>query len=575
MRSPKFLVRAGLTLLLLTPAIAPAVAQTAAPPPPPPRPMPGTPPRDAAAEKTGTAVLSGRVTAAEGGKPLRRALVRVSSQELPQGRTVSTDAEGRWQLKALPAGSYRLSVSKGGYVEIGYGQLRPFESGKVLELSDGQTMEKLDVSLPRAGVITGRVVDEFGEPVTGARVAPMRYRYVSGQRRLVMMAGSDTTDDIGQYRLHGLSPGEYYVSAQMSPGMLFGQSDDRIGYTTTYYPGTAVVPEAQRVAVTVGQETAQINFAMSASRVATISGSAVSATGRPIDRGFLTLVTTTGGMPTMSLGNQLKPDGTFQFSNVTPGEYRVQVQHVPNADSLTMISSTMPNAEFGSVAVTVSGADITGLSIVTSPGATATGRIVFEGASKPPVAPSALMVFASPVEMTTMMMGGGVRVKDDWTFEAGGLFERRRFRINAPPQGWYLKSVTQEGTDITDTGIELKEGMQASGIEIVLTQRVAEITGTVQDARARPITDYAIVAFASDNARWGYQTRHIRATRPNQDGRFSVKGLPPEDYLLVAVEYLEPGEENDPEQLEKWRNSATRVSLQEGDQKTVTLKLIQ
>ena len=236
--------------------------------------------------------------AADTGKPLRRALVRASSQETPQGRSVSTDADGRWQLKSLPAGSYRVSVSKGGYVDIAYGQLRPFEAGKVLELADGQTMEKLDVTLPRAGVITGRVLDEFGEPLTGARVQPMRYRYVGGQRRLTPIAIGDTTDDIGQFRLHGLSPGEYFVSAQMSAGLMFGQSDDRVGYGTTYFPGTAVQTEAQRVRVAVGQETAQINITMATSRIATISGTAVSSAGRPISRGILMLASNRRGEPT-------------------------------------------------------------------------------------------------------------------------------------------------------------------------------------------------------------------------------------------------------------------------------------
>ena len=527
------------------------------------------------AEKVGTAVLSGRVVAAEGGKPLRRALVRASAQELPQGRSISTDADGRWQLKGLPAGSYRISVSKGGYVDIAYGQLRPFEGGKVLELAEGQVIEKLDVSLPRAGVITGRVFDEFGEPITGARVSPMRYRYISGQRRLLGMAAGDTTDDIGQYRLHGLSPGEYYVSAQASVGSMFGQSDDRVGYATTYYPGTAASSEAQRVSVAVGQETAQVNFSMSSSRIASVSGTAVSSSGRPIDRGFLSLVSSVAGMPMMSLGTQLKPDGSFQFSNVTPGEYRIQVQHAPSADGLPVMSTSAPNAEFGSVTITVTGQDISGLSIVTAPGATASGRIVFEGAAKPPIAPSALTLLAVPAEMTSMMMGGGpIRVKDDWTFEATSLFERRRFRVNMPQSGWYLKSVTLEGNDITDSGLELKEGQQAAGIEIVLTQRAPEIAGSVQDSQGRPIADYVVVAFAADNSKWGYQTRFIRSARPNQDGRFSMKGLPPEDYLVVALEYLEAGEEGDPEQLDKWRGSATRVPLKDGEQKLLTLKLV-
>ena len=100
---------------------------------------------------------------------------------------MSTDADGRWQIKTLPAGSYRVSVSKGGFVDIAYGQKRPFEGGKVLDLAEGQTIEKVDVSLPRAGVITGQVLDEFGEPVTGARVSAMRYRYVGGQRRMTAM----------------------------------------------------------------------------------------------------------------------------------------------------------------------------------------------------------------------------------------------------------------------------------------------------------------------------------------------------------------------------------------------------
>lgn len=557
-----------------------ATAQTAAPPPgqlPPPRTMPGmaAPPRDNPQEKTGTAVLSGRVVAADTGKPLRRALVRASSQETPQGRSVSTDPDGRWQLKSLPAGSYRVTISKGGYVDIAYGQQRPFEAGKVLELADGQTIEKLDVTLPRAGVITGRVLDEFGEPLTGARVQPMRYRYVGGQRRLSPIAIGDTTDDIGQFRLHGLSPGEYFVSVQMSAGLMFGQSDDKVGYGTTYFPGTAVQTEAQRVKVAIGQETSQVNITMATSRIATISGTAVNSSGRAITRGVLMLTSNFGGASMMSMGTSLKPDGSFLFSNVSPGEYRIQVQYTPNPDEVVVFSGGgAPGSEVGSVAVTVTGNDITGLTLATSPGATASGRIVFEGGARPTIAPAALNAGTMPVEFGIMPMGGGVRVRDDWTFEATGLTERRRFRVS-PPQGWYLKSVLHDGTDITDTGIDFKEGQQVAGIDIVLTQRATDVSGAVQDSRARPITDFVVVAFSTDNTRWGYMTRYVRTVRPNQEGRYSIKGLPPGDYHLIALDYLETGEEGDPEQLEKWKANATRVTLADGEPKSVTLKLNQ
>jgi hypothetical protein len=135
--------------------------------------------------------------------------------------------------------------------------------------------------------------------------------------------------------------------------------------------------------------------------------------------------------------------------------------------------------------------------------------------------------------------------------------------------------VNHDSSDITDTGIDFKEGQQVAGIEIVLTQRATDVSGTVQDSRARPITDFVVVAFSPDSRKWGYMTRHVRTARPNQEGRFSIKGLPPEEYYLIALDYLEAGEEGDPEQLEKWKTNATRVTLADGEPKTLTLKLNQ
>jgi len=84
-----------------------------------------------------------------------------------------------------------------------------------------------------------------------------------------------------------------------------------------------------------------------------------------------------------------------------------------------------------------------------------------------------------------------------------------------------------------------------------------------------------VVAFSSDSTRWGYMTRFVRTVRPNQEGRFSIKGLPPDEYYLIALDYLELGEEGDPEQLEKWKGNATRITMADGEQKSLTLKLNQ
>ena len=94
------------------------------------RPMGRTGPRDNQAPQTGTARLRGRVVGGESGQALRRAVVRLNGQEFREGRVASTDEEGRWEIKDLPAGRYNLSASKGGYVQLNYGQRRPFERGR-------------------------------------------------------------------------------------------------------------------------------------------------------------------------------------------------------------------------------------------------------------------------------------------------------------------------------------------------------------------------------------------------------------------------------------------------------------
>src|SRR5690606_1485018 len=137
---------------------------------------------------------------------------------------------------------------------LSYGQRRPFEAGKPVEVAEGKHVEKLDVALPRGGAITGRVVDEFGEPVGNAAVSAMRYAFAGGQRRLLPNGVTDRTDDLGQFRVHGLSPGDYYVSVRANSNAFLETSEGAVGYAETFYPGTLNPAEATRLHLAVGQE---------------------------------------------------------------------------------------------------------------------------------------------------------------------------------------------------------------------------------------------------------------------------------------------------------------------------------
>src|SRR4029079_1884247 len=136
-------------------------------------------------------------------------------------KAAMTDAEGRYEFRDLPAGRFNLSVTKSGFVSMQYGQSRPFEPGRPIELTDAQVMDKADVALPRGSVLAGRVVDEAGEAVAEADVTAMRMQYQNGRRRLVPSGRNASTNDLGQFRIYGLPPGEYYVSATLrSAGMV-------------------------------------------------------------------------------------------------------------------------------------------------------------------------------------------------------------------------------------------------------------------------------------------------------------------------------------------------------------------
>lgn len=568
---------------------APAMEQqgfTAAPAPPQPQPgivpnlPPGVPPGGPAGlpardqgRRTGTARIRGRIIAADTGQPLRRATVRASAPEIREMVSTTTDADGLYELRELPAGRYTVTASKGAYATLSYGQTRAAEGGRPIEIKDNQTIDRIDLRLPRGGIITGVVLDEFGEPMPDAQVSALRQQYVSGRRRLMPVSGFTTTNDIGAFRLFGLAPGSYYLSVSLRPMfvMMNDRSDDRTGYAPTYYPGTNDVASAQRLTVAAGQTLNDINVSLAPTQTARLSGTVVDSSGQPVRTGAVMAMprggVTVSMMPTVG---PIRPDGTFTINSVAPGEYVLRATMPPDA-----------NGGAGTTAVatvSVSGQDVSGIQLIPVAPSMVRGRITLDGGTVQAYGGTPPQLIFNSVDPDDfgpgmMSMPAMFTPRDDLTFETKATTGRLVARLMAADGRWSLKAVRHQGVDVTDSGLEVRPGQDLSDVEVELTSQKQEISGLVTAAGGKPTNSYTAVIFPQDRELWRGISRYVAVGRPDQEGRFRVRNLPPGDYYAVAVEYVEPGAWMDPDFLDSVRHAGTSVSLHDGETKTVDLRL--
>jgi len=520
----------------------------------PPRDQPASPP-------AGKGVIRGRVVRADTGEPLRRVQVRMiewSSRDGSGPAATMTDADGRYELTQLPAGQYQLRASRGGYVEVAYGQRRPFERGRPIELAEGAVLQNIDFALPPGAVVTGRVVDEAGDAVAHVSVSLARRQYSEGARRLVAQSGS-STNDLGEFRIFGAPPGDYVIVATFDT-MELG-SRDRVRYVPTYYPGTPNVSEAQRFTVGVGQEVPGIIIALARASTAAIRGVVRASGENPLGPFAFVTARASGDVQVDTRMAAAVPasDGSFALTGLLPGTYIVEAQ-------------ILSGAEFAATEVVVDGSDVAGVTLTLSKGTTAGGRIRFD-TGDPPSGLRPSDVFVTPQLIQQQMLGtNGLppATRDDWTFELQGLRGRGFIRAGTVTD-WQLKRVLLDGVDVTDRPLNFDASIE--GLEVELTQRLTTVSGGVSDDAGAVALDATVILFAEDPGKWGPHSRFIQSARPDQQGRFTIKGLPPGEYVAIAVSYLEPGEERDPELLEAWRKAATRFTLSEGDARALDLNL--
>jgi hypothetical protein len=539
--------------------------------------------RDPRVPTGGTGVIRGRLVAADTLGALQNVTVSLRpADELPAiphiggadvfnrpaTATARTDLTGEFEFAGIQPGRYRLTVDPGAtaarYLPVRFPDPATDES-RPLTVSANQVLDQLVIALPRAAVITGQVVDEAGNPMALVSVSAQELQPGDRARLLAGVPGSTTrTDDNGAFRLFGFRPGEYVLSARlMRQGALWIE----IGTAATdgqlplvYYPGTTSAKDATRIRLASGEDHGPIRFVLSPVRLSNIRCLVLDSNGQPAPTVSVSIrsvgLSGAGGMGLSTGSRSTSSDGTLEFTRVPAGEYVLSVSHY-----------AAQGTQFAWAPITVAD-DVESITLRLQSGVSVKGRVLFDG--QPPTPMPAMYVRGQPARA----VGGSsspVLPGPDLLFALSDQFGPTFIRIEGP-SGWHLKSVLLGGSDITDRAVEF--AADGPTVEVILTQRVAALSGLVTTAAGVP-AESSVVLISEDPASWHERATTTKTTMTSGDGKYRLDGLRSGRYLIIATtreDWLVPGSTTD--YFELLAKHATRVLVGDGESKGLDLKRV-
>ena len=519
--------------------------------------------------------IQGAVLNAVTGEPLKKATLNLMRTDMapdvmsmPSSYSTSTDSAGKFAMKDIEPGKYRLSVNRNGFVAANYGARGPMRPGTTLSLVRGQSLKEVTFRLTPHGVIAGRIFDEDGEPVPYARIQLLTYRYLQGKKQL-SNAGGASSNDLGEYRVFGIAPGKYYLSA-MAGNMNFMYAQDRSAapqpeedYVATYYPGTIDASTAVALEVTAGGQLRDIDLRLSKAHTIRVKGHVTySLPGRQRVTIYMQPRNPAmGGMMGPMRPSQADAKGNFELRGVAPGAYYLTAAI---NDGNRSYQARMP--------VDAGRNQIENLELTVRPGIEITGRVRIEGAETADLSNVRLML--QPREWG-MMFGYNQPAKMD---------ENRGFKIEnvsaglynvtagGLPAGYYLKSVRAEQVDVMANGLNAESA--PAPLDVVLSPNAAQLTGVVENPNTnQPSPGATIVLVPQEGERKDQQIFYKQVTS-DQNGAYHLKDLTPGEYKIYAWEDVESGAYLDPDFMKPFEAKGEAVTLREGDQKSLQVTLI-
>lgn len=492
------------------------------------------------AAKPKPASVQGSVSDAVKGTPLANAAITLTplrrytplAPDDPAGLQAATSGpDGKFLMDEVPPGEYLLIARKNGYLDQTYGSKSNWKSGIPISVHPGDTVKDVSVSLLPGAVISGTIENEDGENFPNVTVRAMQYRYRWPSKKLTVVS-STTTNDRGEYRLHDLLPGAYYVVCSTSRERVI--KEDGVSkparYPVTFYPSVTTIETAVTTSVKAGDE-AVVKVSLTAVKSYSIKGKV--AGGDPNARLILAIKPLlASGAESQSFG--VADDGSYEVKGLLPGDYQIMA-----------MGPVRSRTGSGKRKVTVEDRDLNDVLItLETERPPIDGRIMSFGW----VDKSFLRVTLEPStsendgddEDSIMTLPPGT-TKGSPVADKYGLFTAAELKHDAKTvfatvqptasgfDDFYVAAVKFNGEDVTNTGFSPSRG---GSLDIEYLNNGGRLEGTIAAGDGQTIPG-ATVVLVPDDSRRGRRDLY-RLLRADQKGEFVIRGVAPGKYTILA-----------------------------------------
>ena len=551
--------------LLLPVCLAAALSQDAPPPAISPPPTTQPPEAEAPGEIQGT-VLSGST-----GQPLRRAQVLLKPADSKgSARYQTTDESGSFTFGKVATGRYTITVQREGYLPLSAGRVGDYQMPPIFSVNSGQTISSFVYRMTPAAVLSGKVKFDDAEPAVNVAIQLYRSYYDRG-RHGYATAASTHTDDRGEYRVHGLEPGTYYVAAlYQAPPRPSGAAEqtrkDALGnplpelnYAVTFFPQVQKMSDAVPLKIEPGDEVGGIDIFLTLVHTVHVRGRVISAAKGGVIASPSVTLRMNDSDNTASVNAPMTvtvdKDQNFDIDGVTAGPYLLMAAADEDGVSLT-----------GRVPINIAEADVANADVVVSPFGLWSGKIHLDDDDS--AVPKDLTISLQPRRSTATATLAKVSENGEFFIPFVPDETYDLYVLNAPEDS-YLKSVRIGNSERLGQGLEVLAGASPPPLDVRLSSQGGQVIGRAVTADPKIVASGAAVVLIPDPPAGRVQA--YQATQANEYGNFTLKGIPPGKYVVVAWLDSAPCDVYNPDDLAACQAQGSNLTIDESEQKSLQL----